>query len=185
MLNEIISNAEVGMQKSLESYKLELGKLRTGRASTSLIEGVKIDYYGNETSLQHIANLSVGDARTIIVTPWEKNMVKPIEKAIKNAGLGLNPVADANLVRVPIPPLTEERRKEMVKTVKSITENARVSVRSVRRDAMDRLKNMLKSKEIDEDEDRRTQDGVQKTTDKFIIEIDKVMADKEKELMQV
>ena len=185
MINNIIKDIEISMQKAIEAFKIELGKLRTGRAHPSLVEGVKVDYYGNETALQHIANIVVSDSRTITVTPWEKNMVKPIEKAISTAGIGLNPVSDANLVRVPIPPLTEERRKEMAKVVKTIGETARIAVRNIRREAMDELKDLLKKKEIDEDMDHRTQDAVQKTTDKFIAEIDKLMTAKEAELMKV
>lgn len=185
MLNDILKNAEVSMQKAVESFRAELDKLRTGRAHPSLLEGVKVDYYGNETLLKHVANVSVGDARTIIVTPWEKPMVKSVEKAILNSGLGLNPISDANMVRVPIPPLTEERRKEMTKVVKSIAEHARVSVRNLRRDAMASLKDLLKKKEIDEDGDHRAQDIVQKTTDKFVGEIDKLAIAKEADLMKV
>ncbi|MBU0744089.1 MAG: ribosome recycling factor, partial [Gammaproteobacteria bacterium] len=159
--------------------------LRTGRANSSLVEGIKVDHYGNETAIKNVANIVVTDSRTISITPWEKIMVKPIEKAIASANLGLNPVSDANLVRVPIPVLTEERRKEMVKVVKSIAETARISVRNIRREAMDSLKSLLKKKEIDEDMDRRTQDSVQKTTDKFVAEIDKLAAVKEAELMTV
>lgn len=182
MLNKDI---EANMQKALESFGVELGKLRTGRAHLGLVDGIKVDYYGNETGIKHIASMAVSDARTITVTPWEKQMVKPIEKAILNAGLGLNPVSDANLVRVPVPPLTEERRKEMTKVVRSIAETARVAVRNIRRDAMNKLKEQLKNKEIDEDGERRAQDIVQKATDKFIGEIDKLVASKEKELMTV
>ena len=185
MLNEIINDIEASMQKAVEVFKIELGKLRTGRAHAGLVEGVKIDYYGNETALKHIANITISDSRTITITPWEKNMVKPIEKGILNANLGLNPVSDANLVRIPIPPLTEERRKEMVKVVKNIAETSRVAMRNIRREAMDKLKDLLKKKEIDEDMDHRIQDAVQKTTDKFIGEVDKLAATKETELMTV
>jgi ribosome recycling factor len=185
MLNDIIKGIEVSMQRAIEAFKVELGKLRTGRAHSSLVEGIKVDYYGNETLLKNVSNIVVSDARTITITPWEKTMVKPIEKAITNAGLGLNPIADANLVRVPIPSLTEERRKEMAKVVKSVAEAARVSIRNIRREAMDKLKDLLKKKEIDEDMDHRTQDAVQKTTDKFIGEIDKLATAKETELMTV
>jgi len=185
MINDILKDIEVTMQKALENFKHELGKLRTGRAHTSIVEGVKVDYYGNETTLKHIANITVSDARTIVVTPWEKTMVKPIEKAIANAGLGLNPIADANLVRVPIPSLNEERRKELTKVVKSTAETSRVSMRNIRREAMDKLKDLLKKKEIDEDMDRRTQDAIQKTTDKFIVEVDKMVSVKEAELMHI
>lgn len=185
MINDIIKDAETDMQKALEAFKVELGKLRTGRANSSLVEGVKVDYYGNETALKHVANIVVSDARTITITPWEKNLVKIIEKAIASAGLGLNPISDANLVRVPIPPLTEERRKEMAKTVRSIAENARIATRNIRRDKMDKLKDLLKKKEIDEDQERRTAESVQKITDKFVGEIDKLVVTKEAELMTI
>lgn len=185
MLNNINKDVETNMQKALEVFKVEIGKLRTGRANSSLVDGVKVDYYGNETPLKNIANIVVSDAHTITITPWEKTMVKPVEKAILNAGLGLNPIADANLVRVPIPAMTEERRKEMAKVVKGIAEQARVSLRNVRRDAMAHLKDLLKKKQIDEDTDRRAQDLVQKTTDKFVAEVDKLTVVKEAELMKV
>lgn len=185
MIDNLIKDTETNMQKSIEAFKIELSKLRTGRAHTSLVEGIKVDYYGNETTLKNVANISVSDARTIVITPWEKPMVKTIEKAILNAGLGFNPVSDANLVRVPVPPLTEERRKEMTKVVKSMAETARVALRNIRRDAMDELKDLLKKKEIDEDMDRRTQDAVQKSTDKFVAEVDKLAISKEEELMKV
>lgn len=185
MINNVLKDLETNMQKALENFKIELGKLRTGRAHPSIVEGIKVDYYGNETALKHVANITVSDARTIMITPWEKTMVKPIEKAITSAGLGLNPISDANLVRVPIPPLTEERRKEMTKVVKSIAENSRVAIRNIRREAMDKLKDLLKKKEIDEDMDHRIQDMIQKSTDKFIGEIDKLVTTKETELMQV
>lgn len=185
MLSNLTKDTESGMQKALEAFKVELTKLRTGRAHTSLVDGIKVEHYGNETTLKNVANIVVSDARTITITPWEKTMVKTIEKAIFNAGLGLNPVSDANLVRVPIPSLTEERRKEMAKVVKSIAETSRVAVRNIRREAMDKLKDLLKKKEIDEDMDHRTQDVVQKITDKFVAEIDKLMVAKEEELMKV
>lgn len=185
MIDNILKSLEVNMHKNVEAFKAELDKLRTGRAHTSIVEGVKVDYYGNETALKHIANIAVSDARTIIITPWEKTMVKAIEKAIASAGLGLNPIGDATMIRVPIPALTEERRKEMAKVVKNIAEQARVAVRSSRRDAMAHLKDLLKKKEIDEDGDRRAQDTVQKITDKFIGEIDKLAIAKEADLMKV
>ena len=173
------------MQKAQLAFQVEIGKIRTGRANSSFVDGVKIDYYGNETALKHVANITVSDARTIVISPWEKAMVKPIEKAILTANLGLNPVSEANLVRIPIPPLTEERRKEMVKVIKNIAEQARVAIRNIRRDAMTNLKELLKQKEIDADTDHRTQDLVQKTTDKFVQEIDKLAVAKEEELMKV
>jgi ribosome recycling factor len=185
MLDNIIKDAESGMQKAIGSLKNELSKLRTGRANTGLVEGVKVDYYGNATPLKNVANISVSDAKTITVTPWEKNMVKVIEKAIATADLGLNPVSDANLVRVPIPPLTEERRKEIIKIVKNIAETTKISIRNVRREAMDKLKDLLKKKEIDEDQERRTENLVQETTNRFVAEVDKLASDKEQDLMKV
>jgi ribosome recycling factor len=185
MLNDINKNIEINMQKALEAFKVEIGKIRTGRAQASLLDGVKVDYYGNDTALKNIANIVVTDARTITVTPWEKTFVKAIEKAIMTAGLGLNPIGEANLVRVPIPPLTEERRKELGKVVKNIAENSRVAIRNIRRDAMADLKELLKKKEIDEDTDRRAHDLIQKTTDKFVAEVDKLAVAKETELMKV
>lgn len=185
MLDNIIKDADSHMQKALEAYKVELGKLRTGRAHTGLVDSIKVDYYGNETPIKNVANVTVSDARTVVVTPWEQHLVKAIEKAIRDADLGLNPVSDVNLVRVPVPTLTEERRKELVKLVKNITETSRVAVRNIRRDAMDRLKDLLKKKEISEDEERRNQDAIQKTTDNFIEQIDHLMQLKETELMKV
>ena len=185
MSDDIINNAKTGMQKSIESFKIELSKLRTGRANAGLVEGIKVDYYGNEAILKNVANITVSDARTISITPWEKTMVKAIEKAIATADLGLNPVSDANLVRVPIPPLTEERRKEIIKVAKNTAETARISIRNVRREAMDKLKDLLKKKEIDEDMERRTENLVQETTNKFIAEVDKLVAEKETDLMKV
>jgi ribosome recycling factor len=185
MLDKVNKDLEANMQKALEVFKVEISKLRTGRAHSSLVDGVKVEYYGNETPLKNIANVVVSDAHTITISPWEKTMVKPVEKAILNAGLGLNPIADANLVRVPIPAMTEERRKEMAKVVKTIAEQARVSLRSVRRDAMASLKDLLKKKQIDEDADHRAQDLVQKTTDRFVAEIDKLAAMKEADLIKI
>lgn len=185
MINDIIKNTEIQMHKDVDSLKLELSKLRTGRAHTSIVEGIKVDYYGTETPLKQVANITVSDARTISITPWEKTMVKPIEKAILTADLGLNPVSDGNIVRVPVPTLTEERRKELSKVVKTVAEHWRVAVRNVRRDAMNDFKELLKEKEIAEDEERRAQETVQKLTDKFIAEIDKLAADKETDLMTV
>lgn len=185
MLDDITKNVTTGMQKAVTAFQVELGKIRTGRAHAGFVDGVKVDYYGNETALKHIANVTVSDARTIVITPWEKTMVKAIEKAILSANLGLNPVSEANLVRVPIPSLTEDRRKEIVKVIKNIAEHARVAVRNIRRDAMNNLKDLLKQKSIDEDTDHRAQDLVQKTTDKFVQEIDKLATAKEKEIMQI
>lgn len=178
-------NAESRMKKAIDALHNELAKLRTGRAHPSLLDHVKVNYYGTETSLSQVASVTVGDARTLIITPWEKAIVQAIEKAIMTADLGLNPATSGTVIRVPMPALTEERRKEMVKLVKNEAENARVSVRNARRDANTQLKELLKKKEISEDDDRRVQENIQKTTDKYIAEVERIVAQKEKELMEV
>ena len=185
MIDDIIKNAETQMKKSIDSFKTELGKLRAGRAHPGLVEHIKVDYYGNETALTHVASVTASDARTITITPWEKTMIKPIEKAIANSDLGLNPMSDGNVVRIPLPALTEERRKELVKVVKTTAEQSKVSVRNLRRDANEHLKKMLKDKKVSEDEEKRAQDNVQKLTDKYITEIDKIAAAKEADLMVI
>lgn len=181
----IINQLEVDMQKRIEALKVELSKLRTGRAHPGLIEHVKIDYYGSEMPLNQVAGVTVSDPRTLTITPWEKPMLKVIEKAIMNAGLGLNPMNDGNVLRIPMPLLTEERRRDLVKIVKNEGEQGRVSLRNLRRDANNTLKDMLKKKEISEDDDRRAEEQVQKITDKFIAEADKILIGKETELMAV
>jgi len=178
-------DAQTRMQKSIDSLHTELAKVRTGRAHPSLLDQVVVSYYGNDTPLNQVAAINASDARTLLVTPWEKPMVPAIEKAILNAGLGLNPATSGNAIRVPLPPLSEERRKEMIKLVKSNCEDAKVAIRNVRRDANTNLKELLKKKVINEDEDRRAQDEIQKLTDKFIAEIDKMLGTKEKELLEV
>lgn len=178
-------SAEQRMQKSLETLKADLAKVRTGRAHTGILDHIQVDYYGNPTPLNQVANVSLIDARTIGVTPWEKKMVSVIEKAIREANLGLNPAAMGDLIRVPMPPLTEERRRDLAKVVKGEAENARVAVRNVRRDANNALKELLKAKSISEDEERRAQDDIQKLTDRYIAEIDKVLAAKEADLMAI
>ena len=185
MLNDILNDAENGMQKKLEGLENELGKMRTGRAHPGLIEQVKVPYYGGDVPLSQVASINVSDPRTLSVTPWEKNLLKAIEKAIASAGLGLNPIGDANLVRVPMPALTEERRKELVKVMRNEGEQSRINVRNVRRDANNSLKKLVKDKEISDDEERRGQEHVQKVTDKIIAEIDQMLKDKETELMKV
>jgi len=185
MLSNVIKDADDHMQKALEMYRAELGKLRTGRAHSGLVDSIKVDYYGNETPIKNVANITVSDARTIVITPWEQHLVKTIEKAVRDADLGLNPISDVGLIRVPIPPLTEERRKEMVKIVKNVAETSKIAIRNIRRDAMDRLKDLLKKKEINEDEERRNQEVIQKTTDDFVKQIDHLMQLKETELMKV
>jgi ribosome recycling factor len=182
---DIKRSAESKMNKSLEALKTDLSKVRTGRAHTGILDHVTVDYYGNPTPLSQVANLSLLDARTIGITPWEKKMLQAIEKAIRDSDLGLNPATVGELVRVPMPALTEERRKELIKVVRGEAESARVSVRNVRRDANTALKELVKNKEAGEDEERRAQDEVQKLTDRFIAEIDKMLAAKEQDLMAV
>jgi ribosome recycling factor len=185
MLAELKKNAEQKMIKSLESLKNDLGKVRTGRAHTGLLDHVMVDYYGSMTSVNQVANVTLGDARTINVQPYEKNMIGPVEKAIRDADLGLNPATNGDLIRVPMPMLTEERRKDLIKVVRTECENAKVAIRNIRRDANDALKKMIKDKEISEDDERRAQDEVQKLTDKNVAEIDKMLQVKEADLMAV
>lgn len=184
-MHTVIKDAEARMQKSIESFKHELSKLRTGRAHPSLLDHVRVDYYGTETALSQVASITIGDARTLVITPWEKKMAPLIEKAILTSGLGLNPAASGDLIRVPLPALTEERRKDLIKVVKSEAENARVSVRNSRRDANNALKELLKKKEIAEDEEHRLADNVQKLTDKYIADIETLLVVKEKDLMSI
>ena len=173
------------MQKSLDALKLDLGKIRTGRAHTGLLDHVTVDYYGAPTLINQVANVNLADARTITVAPWEKKMLCAIEKAIRSSDLGLNPVTVGELIRVPMPALTEERRRDLTKVVKHEGETARVAVRNIRRDANTHLKDLLKEKEIAEDDERRGQDEIQKITDRYIAEIDKLLQIKEAELMAI
>jgi ribosome recycling factor len=182
---DVKKNADQRMQKSIETLKADLAKVRTGRAHTGILDHVMVDYYGNPTALTQVANVTLVDARTIGVQPWEKKMVAVIEKAIRESDLGLNPSTQGDLIRVPTPPLTEERRKEMVKLVKSEGEDAKIAIRNIRRDANEALKKLLKDKACSEDDERRSQDEVQKLTDKFVLEIDKLVAEKEKEVLTV
>lgn len=181
----IKKTTEQKMQKSIEALRADLAKVRTGRAHTGLLDHIKVDYYGNETPLNQVANLTLVDARTIGVQPWEKKMVSVIEKAIRDADLGLNPSSQGDIIRVPMPALTEERRKELIKVVKHEGENAKVAIRNLRRDANNHLKDMLKNKAIPEDQERRAQDDVQKLTDRYIAEVDKLLQQKEADLMQI
>jgi len=185
MLDEINKDTKTRMAKAIESFKNELSKLRTGRAHPSLLEHIKVDYYGNSTPLNQVASITISDSQTLSVTPWDKSMIQPIEKAIINSNLGLNPATAGMVIRVPLPPLTEERRKELVKVVKAEAENAKVSVRNIRRDANNDIKDLLKAKEIGEDEEHHAEDGIQKLTDSHIAEIDKILTDKEKELLEI
>ena len=184
-LAEIRKTTEQKMQKSIEALKHDLAKVRTGRAHTGLLDHITVDYYGAMVPLSQVANVGLGDARTITIQPWEKKMGPVIEKAIRDSDLGLNPATSGELIRVPMPALTEERRKELTKVVKHEGENARVAVRNLRRDANTHLKELLKKKEVSEDDERRAQDDVQKLTDRFIADIDKLVAEKEKEIMTV
>lgn len=184
-MQSITKDADVRMRKCIESFKAEMAKLRTGRASPSILDHVHIDYYGSDMPINQVANINVTDARTLTITPWEKKMVTAIEKAILNSGLGLNPVTAGEVIRVPMPALNEERRRELIKVVRTEAESARVSIRNIRRDANGLVKNMLKDKSITEDEERRLNDDVQKLTDKFIVEVDQLLTAKETDLMAI
>ena len=185
MIPELKKTAEGKMQKSLEALKNDLQKIRTGRAHTGLLDHVQVDYYGSLVPVNQVANITLVDARTIGVQPWEKNMAQKIEKAIRDSDLGLNPASQGELIRVPMPALTEERRKEMIKVVKHEGEGAKVAIRNLRRDAITHLKDALKKGDIPEDDERKAQDDVQKLTDRYISEVDKMLAQKEAELLQV
>jgi ribosome recycling factor len=177
--------ADQKMQKSIETLRADLAKVRTGRAHTGILDHVMVEYYGNPTNLTQVANVTLVDARTIGVQPFEKKMVAVVEKAIRDADLGLNPSTQGEMIRVPTPPLTEERRKEMVKLVKSEAEDAKIAIRNIRRDANETLKKLLKEKACSEDDERRAQDEIQKLTDKFVLEVDKMVVEKEKEVLTV
>ncbi len=182
---DVKNNAQQKMNRTIETLKADLAKVRTGRAHAGLLDHVKVDYYGNPTPVSQVASVTVIDARTLGVQPWEKHMLSVIEKAIRDSDLGLNPANMGDVIRVPTPALTEERRKELVKLVKSEGEDGKVAIRNVRREANDSLKKMVKDKECSEDDERRAQDDVQKLTDKFVSEIDKLVAEKEKDMMTV
>ena len=182
---DIKNNVEQKMQKSLETLKTDLAKVRTGRAHTGLLDHIHVDYYGSPTALSQVANVTLVDSRTIGVQPWEKKMVQVVEKAIRDADLGLNPATSGDMIRVPMPALTEERRRELTKVVKSEGEDAKIAIRNLRRDANNQLKEVLKAKEVSEDDERRAQDDVQKLTDRNIAEIDRMVTQKEAEIMTV
>jgi len=184
-MEQVISDAKKRMDKSLEALRSELAKVRTGKATTILLDGVKVDYYGTPTALNQVANVSVLDAHTLSVTPWDKSMVNPIDKAILTAGLGLNPVSDGTNIRVPIPPLNEERRKEFVKLIKKFGEENKIAIRNIRRDANEHLKKELKDKKISEDQLKEGEDKIQKLTNDHITLVDDVVKHKEKEIMEV
>lgn len=185
MITEIKKTTEQKMQKSLDALKADLGKVRTGRAHTGLLDHVMVDYYGSPTQITQVANVTLVDSRTIGVQPWEKKLIGTVEKAIRDADLGLNPSTNGDVIRVPMPVLTEERRRDLIKVVRAETETAKVAIRNVRRDANEQLKKMLKDKDVSEDDERRAQDEVQKLTDRFIAEVDKALQTKEAELLAV
>jgi ribosome recycling factor len=182
---DVKKNTDQKMQKSIETLKNDLAKVRTGRAHVGMLDHVQVDYYGTPTHINQVANVTLLDARTIGVQPWEKKMIATVEKAIRESDLGLNPSTQGDVIRVPTPALTEERRKEMVKLVKNEAEDAKIAIRNIRRDANEGLKKLLKDKAISEDDERRSQDDVQKLTDKFVAEVDKLVAEKEKEVLTV
>ena len=183
--SEIIKDAEIRMKKSVEAIREEMAKIRTGRASTAILDHLRIEYYGNPTPLNQVASVSVADARTLTVTPWDKSIVPTVEKAILESDLGLNPATAGEVIRIPIPPLTEERRVEMTKLVRAEGENGKVAIRNIRRDANNHLKELLKNKEIAEDEEKKALDNTQKLTDKYVEQVDKLVADKEAEILEV
>ncbi len=184
-MTEVRKAAEQKMLKSIDALKMDLSKVRTGRAHTGLLDHLQVEYYGAMVPISQVANIGLADARTITVQPWEKKLIPVVEKAIRESDLGLNPSTQGDILRVPMPALTEERRRELTKVVKHEGENARVAVRNLRRDANQTLKDLLKKKEISEDDERRAQDEIQKLTDKFVSDIDRMVADKEKEIMTV
>jgi ribosome recycling factor len=184
MISDIKKEAEQRMQRGVEAFKEDLRKLRTGRAHAGLLEHVMVDYYGTNVPVKQTANVSVEDARTLVVTPWEKKMVGAVEKAILNSGLGLNPVTAGQVIRVPLPPMTEERRRDLVKVVRQHAESGRVALRNVRREALGDLKDLLKEKMIAEDDERRGQDEIQKLTDRYVAMVDALLKDKESEIME-
>jgi ribosome recycling factor len=185
MINDIQQDALSRMNKSIEAYKVELTKIRTGRAHPSLLDHVTVDYYGSQVPISQAANITAEDSRTLAVTAWDSSMVPAIEKAIMTSDLGLNPNSAGTVIRVPMPPLTEERRRDLVKVVKELTENARVAVRNIRRDANSELKMMQKEKEISEDDERKGQDLIQKVTDQSIAKLEELLQEKDKELMEI
>jgi ribosome recycling factor len=185
MIDEITKDAEARMHKSVDALKHELTKLRTGRAHPSLLDHLTVDYYGSEMPINQVATVSIEDARTLTITPWEKQMVQAVEKAILTSDLGLNPATSGVVIRVPMPALTEERRKDMIRIVRHEGEAAKVAVRNIRRDANSDFKSLLKEKEITEDEERGAEEAIQKLTDKYVLEVDKLLEAKEKDLMEI
>jgi|TARA_B110000967_G_C18620497_1_gene428581 ribosome recycling factor len=184
-MNEVKENASARMQKSVDSLKLDLSKIRTGRAHAGILDHISVDYYGAQTLLTQLANITVADATTINIQPYEKTMIQAIEKSIRESDMGLNPATSGELIRIPMPALTEERRKDLIKVVKSEGENSKISIRNIRRDCNEILKKLSKEKEISEDDERRMQEEIQKITNEFIVEIDKIIDAKEKDLLVI
>lgn len=185
MVEDIRKDAQERMKKSVDVLRQELTKLRTGRAHTSLLDHVTVSYYGSEVPINQVANVSVSDARTLTVQPWEKKMVPEVEKAILNSDLGLNPATSGEIIRVPLPPLTEERRKEMIRVVRNEAEQARVAIRNVRRDAIQHLKALIKDEHLGKDEEKRAEETIQKLTDRFVADVDAVLKEKEEDLLEI
>jgi ribosome recycling factor len=185
MINDISKDARDRMGKTVVAFETDLKKLRTGRAHTSLLDHITVEYYGSEVPLSQVANVAVEDSRTLTISPWEKPMVAVIEKAIMSSDLGLNPATAGTLIRVPLPPLTEERRKDMIRVVRGEAEGSRVAIRNIRRDAIGQIKELMKEKMVSEDEEHKGEDDVQKLTDEFVAKIDSVLAEKEKELLEI
>ncbi len=185
MINEILDDADIRMNKSIESLRQELTKVRTGRAHPSLLDHITVDYYGSQVPLSQVANITVQDSRTLSISVWEKTLISVVEKAIMNSNLGLNPATAGDIIRIPLPPLTEERRKDMIKIVRQEGESGKVAIRNIRRDAISDFKSLLKDKEITEDDDHKAQDKIQKLTDKCISTVDQYLENKEKDLMEI
>ncbi|NOY74016.1 MAG: ribosome recycling factor [Gammaproteobacteria bacterium] len=185
MVEDIKKDAATRMQKSVEALRSELTRIRTGRAHTSLLDHITVSYYGSDVPLSQVANVAVADSRMLTVTPWEKPLIAAIEKAIMTSNLGLNPVTSGTVIRVPLPPLTEERRRDMVKIVRQEAESGRIAIRNIRRDANNDFKTLLKDKDISEDDERKAEDAIQKLTDQYVAEVDKVLVAKEADLMEV
>ena len=185
MIDEIMEDADERMAKSIEALQQAFARIRTGRASPNLLDDIKVDYYGAPTPLAQVANITVEDARSLLISPWEKNMIPVIEKAIMKSDLGLTPASNADVIRLPMPPLTEESRKGLTKQARAEAENGRIAIRNIRRDANSTVKELLKEKEISEDEERKAEDSIQKLTDRFVGRVDELLAEKESDLMEI
>ncbi len=183
-LNDVYKDVETRMKKSVESFKVEIARIRTGRASPAIFEGIKVEYYGTQVPINQVASIVAPEARLIVIQPWDKTAIGEIEKAIRKSGLGLNPQSDGNIIRVVIPPLSEERRQDLIKLVRKLAEEARVAIRNIRRDGIDKVKTMEKNKEISEDDKKKAEERIQKITDEHIEEVNKILKTKEKEILE-